>query len=351
MLPKTSPRKHPLTYSAGDPQEASAIKYLKGTSVADRIESYRFYLLSAWEDVVNAHLAAMAGGDAFTRADYLEAFGCLKTNAVRPFTSSNDLRIAPLLNIASHSRRGNCEPRMSKPSGGLFGKKKDDGGGLDLLAVKDIGQGEVLSFDFDPGKPETNLVVDYGTFDQEHPVVGMSMTVELRESDTFLEDKCDILEINSLQPTMVLTCEEDETLSDDFMAFLRLLHLGGEDSFLLEAIFRNEVWDYLQSPMSMENESSVCLSMISNCKGELSKLQNTTRAQDEALMADASSSDACRGALLCRLVERRVLEYLLGYFQRENDDLPKKEYYHETRLKSLGLLDMDGNTTYTEEED
>lgn len=39
--------------------------------------------------------------------------------------------------------------------------------------------------------------------------------------------------------------------------FLRLRLVGGEDAFLLEGIFRNEVWDFMDEPVSRVNEAAV----------------------------------------------------------------------------------------------
>jgi hypothetical protein len=40
----------------------------------------------------------------------------------------------------------------------------------------------------------------------------------------------------------------------------------GSDAFLLEALFRNNVWEFMLLPVSEENERAVCLSMIDGCK-------------------------------------------------------------------------------------
>lgn len=37
---------------------------------------------------------------------------------------------------------------------------------------------------------------------------------------------------------------------------------AGADVFLLESVFRNDVWSHMESPVSEENERNVCTSMI-----------------------------------------------------------------------------------------
>lgn len=41
---------------------------------------------------------------------------------------------------------------------------------------------------------------------------------------------------------------------------------AGADAFLLEALFRTEVWGFMQQPVSEDNERAVCDSMILGCK-------------------------------------------------------------------------------------
>ena len=41
---------------------------------------------------------------------------------------------------------------------------------------------------------------------------------------------------------------------------------AGADAFLMEALFRNEVWGFMQLPISKENEGAACQSMIDGCR-------------------------------------------------------------------------------------
>jgi len=47
--------------------------------------------------------------------------------------------------------------------------------------------------------------------------------------------------------------------------FLRLLCVGGEDAFLLESIFRSEVWDFMNEPVSRTNEEAVNELLATRC--------------------------------------------------------------------------------------
>lgn len=53
-------------------------------------------------------------------------------------------------------------------------------------------------------------------------------------------------------------------ISDDqLIQFLRLSMIGGDDAFLLESVFRDEVWDFMAEPISKTNEAAVNAALAS----------------------------------------------------------------------------------------
>lgn len=50
--------------------------------------------------------------------------------------------------------------------------------------------------------------------------------------------------------------------------------------------------------------------------------------------------------LQVRLGEKEALDSTLRFFEDRNSQLSELEYYQERRLRGLGLLDDNGNTTY-----
>ena len=73
-----------------------------------------------------------------------------------------------------------------------------------------------------------------------------------------------------------------------------------------------------------------------------------TVEQDKEIIGGLAGSRGCRATLAveARLTEKLSLRGLLACFKTERAQIPFKEYYQERRLKSLDLLDMDGNSTY-----
>ena len=56
------------------------------------------------------------------------------------------------------------------------------------------------------------------------------------------------------------------------MQFLRLAKLGGKDAFLLESIFRQEVWGFMSEPVSEDYERIAVNAVIDACRDALSEM-------------------------------------------------------------------------------
>ena len=338
-LDSASFRKHPLLWNKDDLLE------LQCSQTFEKLKAYNMYLESTWQQIEEFVLPVVGMQGACGRDDFFWAFGALKTNALRPFSQPQALRLVPMLSFLSHSRRPNCNTKFA--SSGIFKKEET----LDLVATSPLRKGDVLLYDFDPQKNEIDVLVDYGTFDLEGPSRGMELTLEIDENDPLYDDKCDVLEEAGLgaprHSFAVAEGEGDQMIPEDALAFLRLCHLNGMDSFLLESVFRNDVWGFMKEPVSKENESKVCESMIRSCEEALAEFP-TTVEQDKEIIGGLAGSRGCRATLAveARLTEKLSLRGLLACFKTERAQIPFKEYYQERRLKSLDLLDMDGNSTY-----
>ena len=71
-----------------------------------------------------------------------------------------------------------------------------------------------------------------------------------------------------------------------------------------------------------------------------------TRVEDDRAVAEDSADPRRRLAARIRMGEKQALTEVMGYFAGVESRLNKLEYYQERRLRSLNLLDKDGNTTY-----
>lgn len=171
------------------------------------------------------------------------------------------------------------------------------------------------------------------------------MTFEIPESDRFYDDKLDILEFES--PLGNPSQSFDITSVDDpdpvMIQFLRLLKLEGMDAFLLESIFRKEVWDFMGMPVSEKNEEIVVEEVRSVCEAAIESMKEAFSAEDdEVALQNLESLDNLTSSpqlmsTVVRVLERRALLETMSFMEREKEALDLKEYYQERRLKDLGL--------------
>merc|ERR1711957_308820 len=166
-------------------------------------------------------------------------------------------------------------------------------------------------------------------------------------SVSFYDDKLDVLEFDTYDSApmapvqtfdvVALSSGSAESSPDPAMIqFLRLAELKGRDAFLLESVFRKEVWGFMSLPVSERNERSVLDAIANACNTALGEMVGG--GVDEV---DGTK----RTRRLCAVVreaERRALTRTLEFAQREKEALDLKEYYQERRLKDLGL-DSDWN--------
>jgi [ribulose-bisphosphate carboxylase]-lysine N-methyltransferase len=106
--------------------------------------------------------------------------------------------------------------------------------------------------------------------------------------------------------------------------FVRLCKLGGTDAFLLESLFRNEVWGFMALPVSESNELAVVNTIIAACQQGLEGFAQCPEGGPEVCTK-------------LRAAESKALTRTKEYLLREKEALDLKEYYQERRLKDLGL--------------
>lgn len=85
---------------------------------------------------------------------------------------------------------------------------------------------------------------------------------------------------------------------EEMLTYLRLIQLTGQDSFLLESIFRDRCWSLISLPVSVANETAMCECMVEGCRTALEGYP-TTVAQDEAKL-QVSGADAAPQPVKCQ---------------------------------------------------
>lgn len=272
-----------------------------------------------------------------TLEDFFWAFGILRSRAFTRLEGQS-LVLIPLADLINHSPDLTAQDNSWEVRGaGLFSRDL-------LFSLRNptrVKAGEQVLIQYDLNKSNAELALDYGFIESRSERNTYTLTLEIPESDPFFGDKLDIAESNGMRETAYLDIVLDQPLPATMLPYLRLLALGGGDAFLLESIFRNSIWDHLESPVSRDNEELVCQVIRDACKSALSGY-STTIEEDEKLMIQDDLNPRHKIAVGIRLGEKKVLQQIDGIFKEREMDLGVYEYYQERRLKDLGLCGAQG---------
>jgi [ribulose-bisphosphate carboxylase]-lysine N-methyltransferase len=211
-------------------------------------------------------------------------------------------------------------------------------------ASRALYEGEPVAMDFGPSRTEGQVLLDHGAIDPSAVGGTFALTVTLPLEDRFRDDKLDVLEGAGLGESNEFVLRAGAPPPPPLLASLRLLNLSGPDAFLLESIFRNDVWETLQLPVTEENERAVYESMAAGCGAALAGYPASLDQDLEAQRGAAPGSRAAAAAAV-RLGEREALDAALRFFEGRLEQLGDFEYYADRRLKRLGLLDKEGKPT------
>eukprot|EP00904_Undaria_pinnatifida_P009704 jgi/Undpi1/5864/HiC_scaffold_2.g01138.m1 len=302
--------------------DASSTRGISGFS-ADVDEDYAWLNQNAF-----AKNPTVFHADKFGPDDFRWAVGVALS---RSFFVNGELRLTPLIDFANHS----SSRVVQEPTGGstgLFGSAA-----VVLRAARSYEAGEEFLVSYGP-KGAAGYLEENGFVP---PVSGSEVTCELEftvpAEDKFFDDKEDVLQLNGLGTSSTFDLTAVGLPDGELVQFLRLLCLSGDDSFLLESIFRNEVWEFMMEPVSRNNEQAMNEMLSTRCQNELEGFFGSAK-QDEDIMS--RKEEATERQLLCasvRQAERVALQMTQKWCETDNKALDRKEYYQERRLKDLQL--------------
>jgi [ribulose-bisphosphate carboxylase]/[fructose-bisphosphate aldolase]-lysine N-methyltransferase len=246
----------------------------------------------------------------------------------RSFFLDGKLRLIPILDMCNHS--DDCTEEIQDGKFGPFFTIK----GAQLISSTVVKPGEEICCSYGP-KSAADYLLEHGFIpDSCWTNAVCEVSIELDDTDRFYEDKLDILEYETydqvpMDPVqkfdIVCTTNRDGEPDPAMIQFLRLCKLRGTDAFLLESIFRKEVWDFMSMPVSEQNELLVLNEIVSICEDIINNDFN---------QALPGGPEIC---IRLRELETKALARTISYIQREKQAVDLKEYYQERRLKDLGL--------------
>ncbi|XP_031476566.1 fructose-bisphosphate aldolase-lysine N-methyltransferase, chloroplastic [Nymphaea colorata] len=278
-----------------------------------------------------------------TLDDFLWAFTILRSRAFSQHRGEN-LVLIPLADLINHSSSITTENSAWQIKGtGLFSRELI----FSLRAPAPVKAGDQVYIQYDLKKSNAELALDYGFIETNSDRDVYTLTLEIPESDPFYEDKLDIAELNGLGTVAYFDVVLGRSLPELMLPYLRLLALGGSDAFLLEALFRDSIWDHLQLPVSRSNEEFMCEVVACACQTALSGYK-TTIDEDEELKGRGDLPPRLKIAVGVRAAEKKVLQHVLKVFGERGMELDGLEYYQERRLKELGLVGEQGEIIFWE---
>ncbi|KAK1630766.1 hypothetical protein QYE76_005081 [Lolium multiflorum] len=318
---------------------------IQGTQLLSTTMGVKEYVQSEFDNVEAQIIAP--NKDLFpgtiTCDDFLWAFGVLRSR-VFPELRGDKLALIPFADLINHSDDiTSKEPCWEIKGKGFLGRDVV----FSLRTPLEFKSGEQVYVQYDLDKSNAELALDYGFTEWNSSRDSYTLTLEISESDPFYGDKLDIAELNGMGETAYFDIVLGESLPPQMIPYLRLLCLGGTDAFLLEALFRNKVWEHLELPVSRDNEESICQVIQKACKSALAAY-HTTIEEDEELLEREDLQSRHLIAIDVRIGEKKVLQQINDIFKEREQELDDLEYYQERRLKDLGFLGDNGEIIFWE---
>lgn len=317
---------------------------LQGTQLLGSVVGYFEFLQNEYNKLAEEVLEPnpnLFDPEIFTFDAFKWAFGILRSRSFPPLTGE-DLALVPVADLVNHGGTSGDSSWVKKKTGQIW--KKENTNVLAVRATGNFASGEQVLMQYGLSKSNADLALDYGFVERESQFCerdSLALSLEISPEDRFVDDKADILDINGFQCSMQFDVPRGQGPSDELITFLRLSALAGPDSFLLEALFRNEAWGHLSLPVSRENEEGICTSMLEGLKAALDGY-GTTVDEDLELLGQGGLSVRKEIAVVVRLGEKRVMQELQTWFEARLEELDSLEYYAERRLRNLGLMDDGG---------
>ncbi|KAG7370777.1 SET methyltransferase domain containing protein [Nitzschia inconspicua] len=319
---------HPLLWSESDQEVLQSSSNTKIYRVLDDIEEDATWLVEKIFDKDRTKFPEtinLNGEDlpCFSLDGYRWAMAIVQSRSI--FVDGS-LRLVPLMDMCNHD---DTAKEIQGGTMGAFGTTK----GCELTATRPYKAGEEVFCSYGP-KSAADYLLEHGFCPPQSWKTAVSeITLEIDPDDRFYDDKLDILEFETydqapmdpLQSFDVISAPGRDGEPDPAMIqFARLRQLGGLDAFMLESLFRKEVWGFMALPVSETNELAVVNAISEACESALEELNQCPDGGREVCTKLRES-------------EKKALKRTLEFMLREKEALDLKEYYQERRLKDLGL--------------
>ena len=247
-----------------------------------------------WEGLAAGPLSAAPAvfpASTYNAKTFAWAFGTLRARCLPPADAGPAIALIPGLDLVNHASGGGPAWTPARAGGGLLAAAAAAAGvggaadaesapAMTLVAGRAYAAGEQIFGSYGEGKLDSQLALDYGFIDAAAPQPGYLLQLSVPETDRFVDDKLDVLEVARLPTSPQYALRPGAAPPPALLTYLRLLNLSGTDAFLLEPLFRDNCWNLIGEPISLVNERASCEGMIDGCSDAL-RGYTTTAAQDE----------------------------------------------------------------------
>jgi len=302
-------------------------KLLEGSLVFDETEELADALKDEFDQLVSQGWGDVLPDGAFTLENYKWAVSVVTARAVKAEKLPGGLALAPLIDRAFE-----CAPGSAKTAlefAGMFREPR-----IALTAGVPVASGDVLGAELEcsPSK----MLSRHGVASFSEAGGQFDLALAISPMDRFYDDKADILEVWGLAEEQEFKLLSSGELDEEMKAFLRLTCVQATDAFLLEPVFRNEVWEFMQLPVSPVNEELMLDTLIGTCEGYLEAMSSKD-SDDMTLRDKVDAPIRARLAAAAVLSEKRALRATLRACLAAKEQLGELEYYQERRLRLLNL--------------
>lgn len=327
-LPSPTEMNHPLLWQEEDQEVLQSSSNTKIYRVLDDLEEDASWLVENIFDKDRTKFPETFQWNGqeipcFSAEGYVWALALIQSRSI--FVNGS-LRLVPLMDFLNHDDDAD---EISDGTMGTFGTIR----GSQLVTHKQYKAGEEIFCSYGP-KSAADYLLEHGFCPPQAWKTSVSeIGLELDSEDRFYDDKLDILEFETydqapMDPTqsfdLISAPGRDGEPDPAMIQFARLCQLGGTDAFLLESIFRKEVWGFMALPVSERNEFAVIQQVAEQCEKALEDLNQCPEGGPEVCTQ-------------LRTSEIKAITRTLEFLRREKEALDLKEYYQERRLKDLGL--------------
>eukprot|EP00466_Bigelowiella_natans_P019246 jgi/Bigna1/85686/estExt_fgenesh1_pg.C_50226 len=285
---------------------------LQGTQALEVAEGYLSYLKAEWEMSIQAVVqkipkSLLPNGVEFE--DLKWAFCVTRANSFAPLDTQETLTMVGLAGLFEHSRTNSASLKV-KSGGNIFGIGGNAGSKVSIVSNADFTEGELVKLNFAPSLTESQLLVNYGVSDPNYGVEAVELKLSITEDDRFFGDKADTLEQEGMALSQSFLMKSDEDPTETMQAFMRLCLLKDKDAFILEPIFRDDLWkEHMTLPFSENNEEEMCNAMIQWAQNRLagfsSPLEENLAVRESGRLFPGSREEE---ALAIRIGEQKVVE-------------------------------------------